>query len=359
MQLFIHLWTNLEYFKLLNEWFLLSMWKEDREIANFINENYPWELATTISPQYEVNFVSIREIKKKLWQDAFNKIDWIYYGSDNCEYLVPYKNEVEKAIEEFKTFNKNYPPHIVRTFTLVTPYVGNVMIKHLEESLDFLNNLSIKNPIEVVVNDFWVLNLVHKKYKNLKPIFGRLLHKLLKTPLIDTYWYDVHPSWELIKNKTEQEKKLLKDEIIKWQLRFYNSSEKDLDIYQNFLKKFNIKRVALDYMERREGLYKDSELNSEWQIGIDLYYPWAIVFTGRLCDTSAIENPARECYAIDDICPRTCNRYDINFDLKTVWYNLIQRWNAGYRSEINLDYLDIDFIKDDNNRLVFAPFVSV
>lgn len=355
MQLFIHIWTNLEYFKLLNEWFLLSMWKEDREIANFILENYPWELATTISPQYEVNFVSIREIKRKFWPEVFNKIDWIYYWSDNCEFLAPYKNEVEKAIEEFKEFNKNYPPHKIRTFTLVTPYVWDKMLSFLEESLDYLNNLSIKNPIEIVVNDFWVLNLLYKKYTNLKPVFGRLIHKLLKTPLIDTYWYDVHPAWELIKNKTEQEKKVLKDEIVKWQLKFYNSAEVSLDIYQNFLKKFKIERVALDYMEKREELYKGD--NSIW---IDVYYPWALVFTWRLCDTSAIENPSKWYYATDDLCPRTCNRYDISYNLKTVWYNLIQRWNAGYRSEINLDYLsDNDFIKNDNNRLVFAPFISV
>jgi hypothetical protein len=357
MQLFIHLWTNLEYFKLLNEWFLLSMWKQDRDIANFIQENYPWELATTISPQYEVNFVSIREIKKKLWQEAFNKIDGIYYGSDNCEYLVPYKNEVEKAIEEFKTFNKLYPPHKVRTFTFVTPYVGNTMMKYLEESLDYLNNLSIKNPIEVVVNDFWVLNLLNKKYTNLKPIFGRVIHKLLKTPLIDTWGYDVHPAGELIKNKTEQEKQLLKDEIVKWQLRFYNSSEVSLDIYQNFLKRFKVERVALDYMEKRENLYNSKNQSSIW---IDIYYPWALIFTWRLCDTSAIENPSKGFYATDEICPRTCNRYDILYKIKTVGYNLIQRWNAGYRSEVNLDYLsDNDFIKDDNNRLVFAPFVGV
>jgi hypothetical protein len=56
----------------------------------------------------------------------------------------------------------------------------------------------------------------------------------------------------LIKNKTEQEKKLLRDEIIKWQLKFYSSAEVSLDIYQNFLKKYNIERVALDYMEKRD-----------------------------------------------------------------------------------------------------------
>ncbi|NDK08380.1 hypothetical protein EOM39_03995 [Candidatus Gracilibacteria bacterium] len=357
MQLFIHLGTNLEYFKLLNEGFLLSMGKEDRDIANFILENYPGELATNISPQYEVNFVSIREIKRKFGPDAFNKIDGIYYGSDNCEYLVPYKNEVENAIEEFKEFNKKYPPHKVRTFTLVTPYVGDKMLSYLEESLGYLNNLSIKNPIEVVINDFGVLNLVYKKYTNLKPIFGRVIHKLLKTPLIDTYGYEAHPSGELIKNKTEQEKKVLRDEIVKWQLKFYNSAEVSLDIYQNFLKKFRVERVALDYMEKREDLYNNKNQSS---IGIDIYYPWALVFTGRLCDTSAIENPSKGFYATDDICPRTCNRYDISYKIKTVGYNLIQRGNAGYRSEVNLDYLsDIDFVKDDNNRLVFAPFVSV
>ncbi len=355
MQLFIHVWTNLEYFKLLNEWFLLSTWKGDKEIASFFLENFPGELATTISPQYEVNFVSIREIKRKLGQEAFNKIDWIYYWSDNCEYLAPYKNEVEKAIEEFREFNKRYPPHKVRTFTLVTPYVGNTMLKHLDESLDYLNNLSIKNPIEVVVNDFWVLNLLHKKYKNLKPIFGRVIHKLLKTPLIDTFGYEVHPAWILIKNKTEQEKKVLKDEIIKWQLKFYNSSEVTLPIYQNFLKKYSVERVAIDYMERREWLF-ESKYND---ILIDLYYPWALVFTWRLCDTSSVENPSRWYYAVDEICPRTCNRFDIFYKVKTVGYNLLQRWNAWYRSEINLDYLPIEFINNENNRLIYSPFVIV
>jgi len=272
------------------------------------------------------------------------------------------------------------------------------MLGFLEESLDYLNNLNIKNPIEVVVNDFWVLNLLHKKYTNIKPIFGRVIHKLLKTPLIDTFWYEVHPAWELIKNKSEQEIKVLRDEIIKWQLRFYNSAEISLDIYQSFLKRFWVERVAIDYMEKREELYKNyewkitnyklienkvcdseqlfaesymsekttkqsiknPEINSGWlSIGIDLYYPWALVFTGRLCDTSAIENPTRWYYATDDICPRTCNRYDIHYKIKTVWYKLLQRWNAWYRSEINLDYLKEDFIKNENNRLIFAPFVAV
>lgn len=355
MNLHIHIWTNLEYFKLLNEWFLLSTGKTDREIADFFIRNFPWELAETISPQYEINFISIREMKKKFWNEVFNKIDWIYYWSDNCEYLVPYLHEIKEAIELFREFDKKYPPHKIRTFTLVTPYVWDKMMEKLKETLDYLNNLKIKNQIEVVVNDFWVLNLIKKNYKNLNIIFWRLIHKLLKTPLIDTYWYNVHPAWESIKNKKIQEIQKMKDEIIKWQLKFYSSSEVSLDIYKNFLYRFNIKRVALDFMEKREDLY-NSDFNPIW---IDLYYPWALVFTWRLCDTSRIETPSRWFYAIDDICPRTCNRYDIFYKVKTVWYKLIQRWNAWYRSQVNLDYLGDKFLENKNNRFVFAPFITV
>jgi hypothetical protein len=183
-----------------------------------------------------------------------------------------------------------------------------------------------------------------------------VIHKLLKTPLIDTYGYEVHPAGEHIKNKSQAEIDVLRAEIVKWQLRFYNSTEVSLSLYRNFLNKYKIDRVALDYMERRGELYDNSRFGD---IGIDLYYPWALIFTGRLCDTSAIENPARGYYAIDDICPRTCARYDIGYKIKTSGYKMIQRGNAAYRSELKLDSLSPDFVNNQSNRIIYAPFVSV
>jgi hypothetical protein len=49
-------------------------------------------------------------------------------------------------------------------------------------------------------------------------------------------------------------------------------------------------------MQKRENLFtspQPSPSKERESIGIDLYYPWALVFTGRLCDTSAIENEKR------------------------------------------------------------------
>lgn len=109
-------------------------------------------------------------------------------------------------------------------------------------------------------------------------------------------------------------------------------------------------------MEKREELFDNSKF---WSIWIDLYYPWAIIFTGRLCDTSAIENPSRWMYAVDDVCPRTCYKYDVSYKIKTSNYHMLQRWNSWYRSELDLSYLWDDFKNNSNNRLVFAPFITV
>jgi hypothetical protein len=109
-------------------------------------------------------------------------------------------------------------------------------------------------------------------------------------------------------------------------------------------------------MQKREDLYDNSRF---WDIWVDLYYPWAIIFTGRLCDTAAIELVTKWMYATDDICPRVCNKYDIFYKVRTTDYKMIQRWNAGYRSELNLDFIKDDFLNNQNNRFVFSPFISV
>lgn len=356
MDIFLHVGTNLEYFKILNEGGLLSMGKSDRDIAKFFMDNFPGELAENISPQYEVNFSAIRELKKKFWPQVFGKIWGIYYWSDNCEYLAANKVEVKKAYEMFLEFNKVIPPHKARTFTFVTPYVGDKMMVTLEKSLEYLNEIKTKTPIEVVVNDFWVLSKIEKNYKNLKPVFWRLLNKVLKTPLIDTYWFNVHPAWELIKNKSAEEIEELKNNIRRWQMKFYASSEASLPAFRGFLDKYGVSRVALDFMEKRKDLFDNSRF---WDLGVDLYYPWAVVMTWRLCDTSAIENEKRGYYAVNEVCPRTCFKYDVFYKIKTDGYNLIQRWNAWFRSELNLDYISEDFTQNEKNRLIFAPFITV
>ncbi len=354
MQLYIQLPTNLKLFELLLENKELILWwksRDEREIASFFLKNFPWEVMNELSPQYEVNFVSLRKLKQ-IDNNITNNIQWIYYWSDNCEYLMPTKQELEKALNLYEQANKKYFfKQWKKWFVLVTPYVWPKMLERAKEALDYLNSIWA---FEVVVNDLWILRYIENNCKNLTIIVWRLFHKLLKTPLVDTYGNRAHVSWEKAKNATPNQIDEIQKYIIENQNEFYNSIELSLPTFNKFLDKHKIYRVWTDFMSQREKLYKKNY--DKW---IDLYYPWALVFTWRLCDTSAIENPSRWNYAIDDICPRTCRRYDIFYKLKTVWYNLIQRWNSAFRSEVDIERLDKKFLYTKKNRLIYSPFISV
>jgi hypothetical protein len=41
-------------------------------------------------------------------------------------------------------------------------------------------------------------------------------------------------------------------------MKFYNSSEVSLEVFRNFLSKYSVERVALDFMEKREELFNNS-----------------------------------------------------------------------------------------------------
>ncbi len=354
MQLYIHLPTNLKSFELLleNKDYLLG-WnsKSEKEIASFFLKNFPWEVMNELSPQYETNFVTMRKLKQ-FDKNIANNIQGIYYGSDNCEYLTPTKPELEKALYIYEKANKKYFfKQWKKGFVLVTPYVGWKMLERLKESLDFLNN---NWQFEVVVNDLWVLRYIQKNCKNLKPIVWRIFHKLLKTPLVDTYWNHAHVPWEQMKNKTTQQIQMMQEEIVKNQNNFYDSLELSFKPYVRFLDKNSLKRVGTDFMQSRSKMF-----DKDYEKGIDLYYPYACVFTGRLCDTSAIENEERWHYATDEVCPRTCWRYDVFYKIKTVGYDLLQRWNAWFRIEKDIERIWEDFLYNKQNRLIYAPFVSV
>ena len=354
MQLYIHLPTNLKTFELFLENKEYILWwksKDEKQIAEFFLKNFPGEVMNELSPQYEVNFVSLRKLKQ-FDNNITNNIQWIYYGSDNCEYLTPTKAEVEKALSLYEQANKKYFfKKWKKWFVLVLPYVGNRILQRAKESLDYLNS---QWKFEVVVNDLWILRHIEKECKNLTPIAWRLLHKLLKTPLVDTYWNRAHVPAEKMKNAEPKQIDEIQKQIVENQNKFYNSIELSTNYFVKFLDKHWINQVAVDFMNSRYKIFE-----KDYKKWIDLYYPWALVFTGRLCDTSAIENPARWNYALDEVCPRTCWRYDLFYKLKTVWYNLIQRWNAAFRSELDIEKVPEKFLYNKKNRIIYAPFVSV
>lgn len=333
------------------------LFSDDRQLAWWFLKNLPWEVYENLSPQYELQVISSMQIRKLLWWWIFKNIKWIYFWSEQCEFLLPTIEEIKKAVELLKEFDKKYVSKDIKRFVFVTPYYWNISIrKRLIEDLKYLDENAVYiNPktknVEVVINDFWTLKLL-KDYPNLVPIMWRLLIKTLKNPIVDTLGLEknVHVPGELMKNKSQEEIDEIKKHIAQNQIKWYARSALNNEYYKKFLAKYNISRAWLDYLENRKSLY-------EQDFDIDVYYPYSIVFVGRLCDTSAVENIKRWYYPIDEVCPRTCMKYDLfikNFE--TVWYKLLQRGNAKFKSGVELE-LSPETVERYENRLVYTSLI--
>lgn len=352
MQLWINVYNN-NIFENLES----ILFSDDRQVARWFSKNLPWEIAENLSPQYEMQVNSASQIKRLLWPSAFKNIKWFYFWTEQCEYLLPTLPETQKAIELFKNFDKKYTTSSIKEFVFVTPYYWNPIIRQrLIQNLEYLNNFSSKiNPktkkVQIVVNDLGTLKLL-EKYENLEAIIWRLLVKTIKNPLVDTFWLDenVHIPWEMMKNKTESEIKQIKKSIADNQRKWFWKSAISNEFFQNFLTQNNITRCWLDYLAGFPQMYEED-------FPLDIYYPYALIFVWRLCDTSAIENIKRWYYAVDEPCPRTCRKFDMfikNFD--TVWYKIIQRWNAQYKTQVDLEFSQ-SVLEKYENRLVYAPMI--
>ena len=338
------------------------LYSDDRKIGKRFAENLPWEVYDNLSPQYEIQVLSSMQIRKNLWPKSIKNIKWIYFWTEQCEFLLPNVEEIKKAVVLLKEFDKKYVTKDIKQFVFLTPYYWNQIIRdRLIEDLEYLNenawyiNKKTKT-VEVVVNDFWTLRLL-EKYSNLKPILGRLIVKTLKTPIVDTLWMEknVHIPWELMKNKSQEEIIKIKKQIAQNQKKWIASSAISNKYFTNFFEKKWLYRYWIDYLKDSKELYKPISWKDE--IKIDIYYPYANVFVWRLCDTSAIEDIKRWYYPIDKVCPRTCWKYDMFIkNMETVWYKLFQRWNAQYKSQVELELYE-DTIEKYENRLIYTPLI--
>lgn len=333
------------------------LYSDDRQVAQWFMKNLPWEVYEKLSPQYEFQVISAMQIRWLLWGNAFKNIKWIYFGTESCEYLLPTLEETKKAITLLKEFDKKYVTNEIKQFVFVTPYFWNPKIRErLIENFDYLNtNAHHINPktklVEVVINDFWSLNII-KNYENLKPILWRLLVKTLKNPIVDTLGIEenVHVAWESMKNKSVWEINNMKKEIADNQIQWFWRSALNNEYFSKFISKANVKRSGIDYQENYPDLYETND-------PIDIYFPYSLIFIGRLCDTSAIENIKRWYYPIDEVCPRTCWKFDMFIkNFQTVWYKIIQRGNAQYKSQVNLN-LSASTVEKYDNRLIYTPLI--
>ncbi len=201
----------------------------------------------------------------------------IYFGNEFCQHLIPTLEEVKSAY--------NLAIDLECSFTLVTPYVTEDGLKKLIPLFEFLSNHT--KGVEIVINDWGVMNLIHREYPSLVLVLGRLMNKMPRDPRV-TRHYNI-PG------------------VPKDALAFPQQSNVTIQSYRTLLKSYGINRVELDNVF--QGI--DMDFN-KLELEASIYISYGYVTTGRICLSGNLNLTREKKFVSGNRCSKECQRYEVS-----------------------------------------------
>lgn len=281
--------------------------------------------------EYYNNLVTLEYLGTKVTGEL--KFSRLYFGQEFCEYLIPTLDEVNKAYYISRQLGWD--------FTYVAGFSTDTGIEKIRKNLEFLNHEN--QDIEVTVNDWGLVNIIHSEFPALRPILGRLLVKQMRLARF--------PSTQPPFNMKGLDASMV--DIAQNQKRMLRRLNLSIEAYREELIRLGIKRAEIDIVP--QGVEIDP-LN--WNISFSTYYPWAYVTGSRNCSTAAIDDPRREYVVVDKPCSRACRRFNRTSNVDQFRTNILQRGNTvfAFTYEFAGPYLNREIPVD---RLVFEPYIPI
>ncbi|MBL7148120.1 MAG: hypothetical protein ISS82_04810 [Nanoarchaeota archaeon] len=174
-----------------------------------------------------------------LSEKNIENFDRIYLGEEFCSRLMPSINNIIKNIE-FGKKNK-------KEITIIVPPIEETALNKIKKLLEKIHKIDPN--VEIVFNDWALLNLVHKKYSSFKLSVGRLI------------------SGQQI-NGTYEKNKIVDDELRK------------------FLNKFKINRIELNNCFGKINPY-DNTFNTK--LKGSLHYPYTYITSTNYCSIAGFK----------------------------------------------------------------------
>jgi hypothetical protein len=323
MDLCVHI-TQKEQLANLNEVMKIIPPPKDPDIYKILDDN---------AKVNQLSLIKLRDYYYNNFRKEYTtSIERIYFGTETCEYLIPGLEEVK---EVYSNSIKEYE------FTFVTPYVGERGIEKLISIFNFLNSQD-NDEIEIVVNDFGVLQLLNTKFINLIPALGRLLIKFKRDPRFSVSGYCAKA--DNIKNINR---------VIRNQNEIIRDNSLSVKQYQEFLKKKGVKRIGIDAVPQGVNL---SGGKKTWGFPVDLYWPWTYITSNRNCSIAAYTQLGKSFHPTEESCLKQCKLYEFAFSSDKEMFSSVQRGNAIWMSSVSIDK---DYFKKGFDRLIFQPYIPI
>lgn len=200
------------------------------------------------------------------------------YGTEFCEHLIPSERQLEAVIQSAQDNGL--------AFTLVTPYVSDAGIEDLRPLLGLLNEVDCK--CEVVFNDWGVLNLLRREFRELTPVQGRLMNKSLRDPRVTgVYAASDAPGPALVSLRR---------------------SNLDCPSYTEFLSGLGVNSVELDNLPQSIDL---SFLGNG--VKASAYVPFGFISTSRICMAAGIHYEKRDKFQPGAPCHHECQTHLLEY----------------------------------------------
>ena len=240
--------------------------------------------------------------------------DRFYFGQEFCQRLFPTAEAVRKAVAHARECNVN--------FTLVTPFATNAGVIRVQAAVEAAAGAP---GLEVVVNDWGVLRLIHREYPTVPLALGRLLTKQKRGPQLLT----------------------IEDKLPETALDHFRRSNADVPHVREFLQAQGVVRLELDNL--LQGMARAQGLPAS------LYHPYGYITATRLCLLAEGAKPGKNLRSIGR-CSRECALYEVTLTHGDMPVPIHLRGNAQFYRKDSLPN-DLDAL--NVTRLVYEPQIPI
>lgn len=242
---------------------------------------------------------------------------YLYWGNEFCEYRLPGPEQVKEFLQICEK------DELVPVF--VTPVATDFGIERVAACLEQL--FLYEGEIGVVVNDYGVMELLHKGRKKFNIIAGRVMDKL---------------SHEARASRAELNEYYGEEGVKYAAVPGILSSR-----HRKVLDKYGVSRYEFDCP--KVGLIAD-----DIEEGLSLYWPYNYETTGRVCVFRSIDKVGTEKFLVGDQCKMQCGDMVAEriraSDATDQIYYFIQAGNTIFYIDDTIDFSQISEIFD---RLIF------
>lgn len=250
----------------------------------------------------------MRKITKAFLTDSISlakkckNIDMLYFGDEFCQNKIPSLTRLKYAYELAKSNNMK--------FAFVLPFMTDSQFDFADVLLKYLGGLN--DNIEAVFND-WGTFLAVSKYKNLKPVLGRLLTKQRKDPAAQNILDGAQQKIKMIFENNE--KILIRPKKIPDGLkRYFQKTFADVPHVMDFMISNNIKRYELDLLPW------GNKLKTGGRIKTSVYYPYINISATRYCGAVNLDYSSK--------CSKICRKQKIEIGSGILKYPYVIIGNA-------------------------------